>query len=293
MSIVISFFNGEPYLEEAIQSVFAQAYQDWELLLIDDGSTDASSETARRAVARFPSRVSIATHPAQANHGLSASRNLGIERAKGEYIAFLDADDVWLADKLELQVSALDLHPDVGMIYAAAEYWYGWTGDPADAGRDFVPDLRVTAGEEHPPPKLLPLFLRDGSITPCTCSLLVRRELARRIGGFNPDFRSLYEDQVFYAKVCLTAPILRLEECVARYRRHSHSMCASPPLNPAVARRRYLDWLHAYLLQTGAGDSAVWQALRAEYRKLPLPSRSLSSAVRDIASRCVRLVRAI
>jgi SAM-dependent methyltransferase len=284
VSVVIAFLNGEPYLDEAIESVAAQTFTSWELLLVDDGSTDDSPARARAAAERWPGRVRVLQHPGGENRGLSASRNLGITHAAGEYVAFLDADDVWTPDKLALQVAALDAHPEVGMVYAATEWWYGWTGDPADARRDFVLDLRVPAGVVHRPPTLLPEFLRDGHITPCTCSILVRRDVAQRVGGFEPRFRHLYEDQVFYAKVCLREPVLRLEACVARYRQHPQSMCAAVPVDKAVARRTYLDWLAAHLRDVGDEDPAVRDALRAEQRKL---NPTTTDRLRGLAKRAV------
>ena len=284
VSVIIAFLNGEPYLREAIESVVAQTYGDWELLLVDDGSTDASPGEARQMAERWPDRVRVLAHPDGENRGVSATRNLGIQHARGEYVALLDADDIWAPDKLALQVAALDAHPNVGMVYAATEWWYGWTGDPADVRRDFVLDLRVPAGVEHLPPTLVAGFLHDGNITPCTCSILVRRELAQRVGGFEAGFRDLYDDQVFYTKVCLTASVLRLDACVARYRQHPQSMCASASVNHVTARRAYLDWVREHLTATGARDYAVRKALRDEYRKL---SPSLANRMMAFAKRVV------
>jgi glycosyltransferase involved in cell wall biosynthesis len=292
VSVVVAFLNGEPYLKEAIESVLRQTYADWEVLLVDDGSTDLSPGTARGVADRWPGRVRLFTHPGRENRGLSASRNLGIQHARGDYVAFLDADDVWLPNMLSLQVAALDAHPKVGMVYAATQWWYGWTGDPADVRRDFILDPRVPAGVEHPPPTLLPTFLHDGGITPCSCSILVRRELAQRVGGFEARFRDLYEDQVFYTKVCLTTSVLRLDACVARYRQHRQSMCASAPVDRVVARRMYLDWVREHLRAMGTVDYAVREALRKEYRKLssPLKDPMLAFANRmcPVARRIVR-----
>src|SRR5262245_21147944 len=96
VSVIISFLNAERFIQEAIESVFAQGYEHWELLLVDDGSTDESTAIARRYTAQHPERVRYLEHAGHQNRGLSASRNLGIRHAQGEYIAFLDADDVWL-----------------------------------------------------------------------------------------------------------------------------------------------------------------------------------------------------
>ncbi|MDJ0799822.1 MAG: glycosyltransferase family 2 protein, partial [Calothrix sp. MO_167.B12] len=96
ISCIIIFFNaGEQFFIEAIESVFAQTYENWELLLVDDGSTDGSTEIALRYAQKYPEKVRYLEHKEHQNRGMSATRNLGIRHAKGEYITFLDADDVW------------------------------------------------------------------------------------------------------------------------------------------------------------------------------------------------------
>ncbi len=99
VSVIIIFLNAERFFEEAIASVFAQTYDRWELLLVDDGSTDASTAIARRYARRYPDRVRYLEHPDHSNRGASSSRNLGVQHARGAYIAFLDSDDVWLPRK--------------------------------------------------------------------------------------------------------------------------------------------------------------------------------------------------
>src|SRR5918999_1055965 len=107
VSVIMIFLNAEKFIEEAIESVFAQTYDSWELLLVDDGSTDDSTDIALRYAQQNPERVRYLEHDSHLNRGMSASRNLGITHAIGEYIAFLDADDVWLPHKLEQQVAIL------------------------------------------------------------------------------------------------------------------------------------------------------------------------------------------
>jgi glycosyltransferase involved in cell wall biosynthesis len=94
ISVIIIFLNSEEFIQEAIESVFAQTYNNWELLLVDDGSTDGSTNIALQYAEQHGERVRYLEHNNRQNRGMSASRNLGIREAKGEYIAFLDADDV-------------------------------------------------------------------------------------------------------------------------------------------------------------------------------------------------------
>ena len=108
VSIVTPFLDAGPFLDAAIESVLEQTLEAWELLLVDDGSTDESTATARRWAALLPDKVKYLSHPDRQNRGASASRNLGIHHAVGEYLAFLDADDVYLPHKLTEQVAILD-----------------------------------------------------------------------------------------------------------------------------------------------------------------------------------------
>ncbi|HUG86498.1 MAG TPA: glycosyltransferase, partial [Euzebya sp.] len=94
VSVVVPFYNDGQFLEDAIDSVRAQAFEEWELLLVDDGSTDGSTRVARRAAADHSGRIRYLDHPGHANRGAPASRNRGIAMARGSYVAFLDADDV-------------------------------------------------------------------------------------------------------------------------------------------------------------------------------------------------------
>ena len=130
VSVITIFLDEERFLAEAVESVIAQTYENWELLLVDDGSTDGSTEMARGFVERFPERIRYLEHEGHENRGASASRNLGIHYARGDYIALLDADDMWLSHKLRRQLEIMDSHPEVGMLCGASEYWAGWTGQP-------------------------------------------------------------------------------------------------------------------------------------------------------------------
>ena len=104
VSVITIFLNAEKFIHEAIESVFAQ----W---LVDDGSTDASAEIARRFANQQSRKVRYLEHVGHKNRGMSASRNLGIRNANGRYSAFLDADDVWLPEKLERQVPIFESQP--------------------------------------------------------------------------------------------------------------------------------------------------------------------------------------
>ena len=297
MSVIIAFWNAEPFLKEAIDSVFAQTFTDWELLLIDDGSTDASGATARRAKARAPQRVRVFAHAGGENRGVPASRNLGMRHARGELIAFLDADDIWLPDKLALQVAALDHHPSAGLVYASAEWWHSWTGRPEDRHRDSLPDLQVAANVAHPPPSLLPHFLRNAGLSPCPSSVVIRRRVAELVGHCDERFRgslALYEDQAFYSKIAVSVPMLRVDLCLARYRRHPRQMTIVRAAEHASARRFFLGWLRDRLHATGQGNSELHRVLKTEYLELvPTPAYRVRRAAALGLRQVERVVRAI
>jgi len=93
VSIITPFLDAQDFLQEAIESVIAQTYEHWELLLVDDGSTDKSTTIAQEYAAQYPNKIRYLDHENHQNRGKSTSRNLGIQQAKGSYITFLDADD--------------------------------------------------------------------------------------------------------------------------------------------------------------------------------------------------------
>src|ERR1700687_4623324 len=96
VSVVVAFYNAERFLAEAIDSVLAQTYPRWELLLVDDGSRDSGPEIAHEYAARNPGRIYCLAHPGHRNLGPCTARNLGVRHSTGQYIAVLDSDDVWL-----------------------------------------------------------------------------------------------------------------------------------------------------------------------------------------------------
>jgi len=273
VSIVTPFLNAERFFADTLASVLAQTYTRWELLLVDDGSTDQSTGMAVEWARAHAERVRYLEHDGHRNRGTSASRNLGIRHAEGEFVAFLDADDVWLPEHLADGVSLLERHPDSGLSYGPTEEWYGWTGRPVDRSRDHILGLGVTTETPFAPPGPLTAFLRREIPTPCTCSVLVRRTLADEIGGFEPSFRGMYDDQAFYAKVCLTAPVVASSVCTSRYRRHGSSLYSSAKTTGQAGADRlaYLHWLDRYLAGRGDRPREVRRALRQELRAARFP----------------------
>ncbi|GCD79741.1 glycosyltransferase family 2 protein [Schleiferia thermophila] len=115
-SVVIPVYNASPYIEECLHSVIGQSYKDFEIIIVDDASTDDSLHKVRQFFEAFPSfEPKILTHPT--NRGLGAARNTGVFRANGQYIAFLDADDYWAITRLEKAASYLEIFPIWDLLY--------------------------------------------------------------------------------------------------------------------------------------------------------------------------------
>jgi len=261
VSVITPFLNEERFISEAIASVLAQTYGDWELLLVDDGSTDNSPRIARQAAERSPSRVHYLRHPGGKNLGMSRSRNLGIEHARGEFVAFLDGDDVYLPEKLERQVQILDEHPTTAMVYGATQHWYSWSGREADQDRDTLRKLGVEPDRVIAPPALMSKFLRGEAQTPGMCGVLIRRSILLDLGGFEPKFRGMFEDAVMISKICLTFPVFVQSHCSDRYRQHSdsHSQLMQRrglyrKAGPSLTHARFARWLASYANQLEIDD---------------------------------------
>ena len=264
VSIILIFLNDERFLDEAVQSVMQQTFSDWELLLVDDGSTDASTAIAQRYAAGQVGRIRYLEHRSHANLGKSASRNLGLREARGEYLLCLDSDDILLPHALAVLTGLGTRYPSAAMIYGPLEYWYSWTTPPYKHASDFVQPLGVAANELIAPPNLLMAFLQRRAAVPS--GMLVRTSVAQEVGGYEEAFRWMYDDQVFCAKVCLAWPVLASSTCVYRYRQHSasSSTIADQSGEYEFGRLTFLEWLFAYLRSNGRRDPLLWRALRNE-----------------------------
>jgi len=127
VSILTALYNHEKFVANAIESVLAQTYTDWELILWDDGSTDKSMEVAQKYLERHPGKITLYAHANGVNLGQERTRNAALGRAGGEYVALLDSDDFYHARKLELLVPLLD-DPEVGLAYGDVRHVEWSTG---------------------------------------------------------------------------------------------------------------------------------------------------------------------
>jgi glycosyltransferase involved in cell wall biosynthesis len=295
VSVIMPFLDVAPYLGEAIESVVAQTYDRWELLLVDDGSTDGSTEMARAHAARDPERVCYLRHDERASRGASAARNFGLAHARGEFIALLDGDDVWLPHKLEQQVALLDAHPEVGMVYGNTEWWYSWDSQ-ADRGADWVPPLGFSPGSIVPPPELLRRFMAGGAAVPATCSVLIRRAAVDATGGFEEEFRQVFTDHAFYTKLLLSTTVLVTDGCWDRYRRRSGSSYSRIEGTREFAEKRYgwLLWCREYLMEQGWEGTELWETLRHQLARYRRPrAHAARDRVRKLPRRTKAVIRGI
>lgn len=253
VSVVMTVLNGERFIEEAIGSVFSQTYPNWELLLVDDGSTDRSTAIARDFSSRYPERVRYLEHPGHANRGTSASRNLGMASARGDYIALLDADDVYLPDRLAKHVALLDADPSADMVQSDTLRWYSWcdvTSKDVRVPWPFEADMLI-----HAPGMLrrsLDRLPRDGYF-PGVCGVTFRRAAVDDVGGFETEF-AVCEDWVFFSKLYLRKNVRVTAEVLSKYRKHPGSTLHRAQSGDTTLLGRYfhihvayLRWLKGYL----------------------------------------------
>jgi glycosyltransferase involved in cell wall biosynthesis len=259
VSVVVPFHNAEQYLAEAIASVRAQTFEDWELLLVNDASSDTSPQIALAASVADP-RIRLLTAGAGTPVRAAAARNRGIEAASGEFVTFLDADDLYLPEKLARDIELLDRHPDVAMVYGPTE----WFWDDANSASVKRENMRREAGVTHDPGSLLsPVLLWNEWQVPCTCSVALRRADLLAAGGFEEQF-ALYEDQTLWAKVFASFAVYVHGDTLARYRQHPRSSSAMAAAagqyqfsGAHPARAKFLDWLAGYLALTRPGDERL------------------------------------
>jgi glycosyltransferase involved in cell wall biosynthesis len=277
VSVVVIFLNEQRFLQEAIDSVIGQSSPHWELLLVNDGSTDRSPEIARSSAALDPKRIRYLEHPGGSNRGKSTSRNLGLQAASGEFVTFLDGDDIFRPEKIACQATLL-ANSSAAMVYGPTLYWTRWPGAPSKTRPDELSELGVLPDRLYQPPYLLTKFLRRPGIVPCICGLTVRRDVAREVGGFDEGIQDLYEDQVFLAKICAQFPVLVESGCWDQYRQHpnstSHLAIASGQYDPVVpnpSRLKFLLWLQSFLAEKGLTDLTLNRALRRAFFPFRFP----------------------
>ena len=228
VSVIIPVFNGQETICRAIDSVLAQSYREHEIIVVDDGSTDSSISL----LWNYGSKIRLVE---QKHAGNSTARNQGLKLARGEYVAFLDADDFWVQEKLAIQVEILGRHPSVGLTFGNLEV-VDKQGEKL--GFTMVPShLRYA-------PSWQDLLLKGPVILAST--VLARREIVRKVGGFDADlFISRgYEDRDLFLRLRELADFHYLDLCLVSYcYDQGHGLLVIPSL--FLYARKY--WNHPRL----------------------------------------------
>lgn len=224
VSIVMPCYNAAAHLPTSVGSVLAQTFPDWELITVDDGSSDTT-------LTWLQAQTDVRIRPlSQANLGVSSARNAGLALARGRYVAFLDADDTWTTNFLATMVAALEASPQAVLAYC------GWQnlGLPGGRGEPFVPPDYETAAKAE--------TLFAGCRWPIHAAL-VKREAVLATNGFDPTLTNA-EDYALWLNVATTAPIVRVPEVLAFYHFHGGAQASADYARAALqhwqAQQQYL-----------------------------------------------------
>lgn len=202
VSVIIPSYNAGRYVKEAVDSALAQTYKNIEIIVVDDGSTDNTKEILEPYIAARKIKYIY-----QANKGLAGARNIGIKNSKGEYVAFLDADDIFLPEKIEKQVSQMEANPACDMSYC--DLYHFWDEEP---DKLFKLDYKYYSGRD-----VLPNLLKRSFIAPVT--VLLRRTVFDRYGLFSEEIKQFAEDWELWLRLAYGgAQICFLPEILAKLR---------------------------------------------------------------------------
>lgn len=213
ISVIMPTFNRLGWLRAAVQSVFDQTLADWELIVVDDGSEEPTRDYLRAlgAATEHRVRVLLLTHTGNP----PVARNVALSEARGEYIAFLDSDDLWLPHKLEMQIASLGEHPAREWSYTRSVLVDG-SARPLKGGRE----LRYPASKDG----WIAESLVRGEAAVTQSSVVARREAIGRVGGY-PEDLPICGDYELYLRLALLSEIDFVDEPLVLVRRHTEHYC--------------------------------------------------------------------
>ncbi len=207
VTVIIPAYNRTDYIAQTVSSVLDQTYQNVELIVVDDGSTDGTYEK----ILSYGERLTLLTHDGHANKGQSAAINLGLENATGKYIAILDSDDYWGLNKLEIQVNYLEEHPNVGLLYT--------NGYAVNASGEILYSIYSESHVEQNEP--------DNILLDCYILLpqnsLVRKNIYDQLAGFNESYRAA-QDHDMLIQIAEKTILNYLPDNLFYYRVHDDSI---------------------------------------------------------------------
>lgn len=210
VSVIVPVLNGARWLREALESVIDQTMDDFEVIVVDDGSDDGSPDIARSMGGLDESRIRVLEFD---HGGLATARNRGMERARGHYFAFLDSDDAWLPHHLETAMAAFEHDPDLGLVHANIQ-----RVDENGAAIE-VPRRHWDTEEDA----FEVIALRHEHVSCPT--VVVAREAIDAVGGFDERFNGLgCEDRDLWLRISERFRVRYIDQVTARYRMHASSM---------------------------------------------------------------------
>ena len=212
VSVIMPIYNAEKFLEDAIDSVLSQSYENFELLLCEDGSQDMSMEISQSFVER-DSRILLYRHPRGENKGVSATRNLGIDNARGHFIAFLDADDLLNIGSLSTRLSYFEQNPAVGFVFSAASI-IDERGNPSQFNGSAIFGQFGAVGLSS---RFESLLLEGNGI--CTSTVMIRRSYLSGL-RFMEDLELQYEDWLLWILLSSRCHFYQHPETLSCYRIH-------------------------------------------------------------------------
>jgi glycosyltransferase involved in cell wall biosynthesis len=211
ISIVITAFNQEAFLAEAIESIVNQGMTLWECIIIDDGSTDNTARVCREYEQADP-RIRYVHQP---NQGVAAARNHGFRLSRGKYIQFLDGDDFLMPEKLAKQVAYMEAHPEIGVSYT--NHYHFWNDTKQYASYDFE------VLETYPLKQFL--YGHDNGVSLPVHAALIRKDIwSEGELPFVEDYAYRYEDWIFWVRICLRQVRFHfIDERLVAYRMHGRN----------------------------------------------------------------------
>ncbi len=207
VSVIIPCFNAAQFIDQTISSVLSQSYYRWELIVIDDGSTDNSADLIKKYVGQDDRILYLY----QENQGVSVARNKGIKRAKGDIISFLDADDIFLPNNLENKVNYLQSHDDILLVHSWEEVFVTESGDT----------IEIAKGQNGS--VLNSLLELSGKVVHSPSSVVIRKELINLVGDFDPQL-STSADWEMWVRMAPHTSFGLIPETLVKYRKHSGQM---------------------------------------------------------------------
>ncbi len=209
ISVIIPAFNASEFLPNAIDSALKQTNVELEIVVVDDGSTDITQDLMKR----YSDNCKIHYLKKKNNEGLSSARNYGILKAKGNFTALLDADDIWTSDKLFKQLNVMKQHKNIGMVYTDFDNF---------DSRGILSTRRISHNiENNPTLRLKSLLLKNNFIYPSTA--LIRNEVFEECGFFDINLKSI-EDYDMWLKIISKFKIIGINETLTKIRIHDLNM---------------------------------------------------------------------